>query len=290
MDQIKTKPQSNISSPNGQENLVIDHQYQQGTSPVIQAQHVIKDFLVGESNIKIIKDVSLEIYPGEFVIVYGPSGCGKSTLLNIINGWEEPTSGKVYILGNDIYAVNEDQRVIMCRQIMSMVHQSANWVKSLSVIENIIIPHILAGYNRKESYERAIILLKLLNLEKFKDYRPMDLSGGQQQRISILRALINNPQIIIADEPTGNLDTTSSHVLMDLFLRINQKLNRTIIIVTHSMNLLKMASKTINIIDGKIVGIAQNKNQINPTGKLGDVIELATKSGPSFQEVSKEAI
>lgn len=256
----------------------------------INVQNVVKDFLVGEKNIRIIKGVSLDIYSGEFVIFYGPSGCGKSTLLNIINGWEEPTAGKVLVEGDDIYSRNEDDRVKMCRQTMSMVHQSASWVKSLSVVENIMIPHILSGFNKKESYDRAMALLNLLKLDKFKNYRPVDLSGGQQQRISILRALINNPRILIADEPTGNLDTTSSHVLMDLLTRINQQLHRTIIIVTHSLNLLEYASKTVNMIDGHIVKITQNKPHLNSDNKLMDVIELANKNSQTFQDVEKEDI
>lgn len=242
---------------------------------IIKVKDVIKDFMVGEKPIRIIKGMSLDVFPGEFVMIYGPSGCGKSTFLNIMNGWEAPTEGEVLVFGEDIYKKDEDERAKMKHDKVSLVHQSSNWVKALNVIENIYVPYILAGRNKKEGYERAIRLLKMLHLDQYAHYKPMDLSGGQQQRISFLRALINNPKIIMADEPTGNLDTSSSQVIMELFSKINHELGRTIVMVTHNLELLKFASKTVNIIDGKIVEVKENdKYEKKKAGEMKDVLDI----------------
>lgn len=225
---------------------------------VISLKNVNKNFLVGEQTVDVIKDINFEVEAGEFVMIHGPSGCGKSTLLHIINGWEEPTSGEVLILGEDIYKKTEDERARMCFDKIAIIHQTSFWVKSLSVLENITMPQLLSGYNKREACRKGIELLKLLNLEKFAHYKPMDLSGGQQQRISFLRAIINNPKIVMADEPTGNLDTSASQVIMELFAALNYQLDRTIIMVTHNLELLSYATKIVNIIDGKIIDIKTN--------------------------------
>lgn len=245
-------------------------------NPIIQVKNIFKDFIVGEKPIRIIKDMSLDIFSGEFVMIYGPSGCGKSTFLNVMNGWEAPTEGTVAVFGEDLYKKSEDERAKMKHDRISLVHQASNWVKALNVVENISIPYLLAGRSKKEGFERALKLLKILHLDKYWHYKPMDLSGGQQQRISFLRALVNNPQIIMADEPTGNLDTSSSQVIMELFSKINHELGRTIVMVTHNMELLKFASKTVNIIDGKIVKVDENKSYEKVAkSEKKDVLELA---------------
>ena len=253
---------------------------------VIKVNNVIKDFIIGEQPIHIIKGMSLDVLPGDFIMIYGPSGCGKSTFLNIMNGWEDPTSGEVLVFGENIYKKSEDERAIMKHDKISLVHQSSSWVKALNVIENIAIPYLLAGRTKKDGFERAIQLLEMLHLEKYAHYKPMDLSGGQQQRVSFLRALVNNPQIIMADEPTGNLDTSSSQVIMELFSKINHELGRTIVMVTHNLELLKFASKTVNIIDGKIVKVEENKDyeKVN-IGAKKDVLEIAFNQ---FEEKDEE--
>ena len=246
--------------------------------PIIQAKDVIKDFVVGEKPIRIIKGMSLDVLPGDFVMIFGPSGCGKSTFLNILNGWEEPTEGQVLVFNEDIYKKTEDDRARMKHDKISLVHQSSNWVKALSVVENISIPYILAGRTKKDGFDRSMKLLQMLHLDEYAHYKPMDLSGGQQQRVSFLRALVNNPQIIMADEPTGNLDTTSSQVIMELFSKINHELGRTIVMVTHNLELLNYASKTVNIIDGKIVKIEENpKYNRDKIEQKKDVLEIAFK-------------
>jgi len=243
---------------------------------IIKVDNVIKDFMVGEQPIHIIKGMSLDVFPGDFVMIYGPSGCGKSTFLNIMNGWEDPTSGTVTVFGEDIYKKSEDERAKMKHNKISLVHQSSNWVKALNVLENIAIPYLLAGRTKKEGFDRGMKLLQMLHLDKYAHYKPMDLSGGQQQRVSFLRALVNNPEIIMADEPTGNLDTSSSQVIMELFSKINHELGRTIVMVTHNLELLKFANKTVNIIDGKIVKVEENTSYEKvKIGEKKDVLEIA---------------
>lgn len=244
--------------------------------PSIQIQNIQKQFVIGENVIPVLKDISFDVVQGDFAMIVGPSGCGKSTLLNIINGWMTPTSGKVLIQNQDIYSMKEDHRVSMYKGLVSMIHQSSFWIKSLTVLENIAIPYMLAGKNKEESKERAEKLLKILGFERFGHYHPMDLSGGQQQRISFLRALINNPKIIMADEPTGNLDSKTSVFVMDLFKEINEKFNRTLIMVTHNMELLDYATKVIKIRDGKIEDIKENrKDKPKVMGMMSDLVDVA---------------
>ena len=241
---------------------------------IIQVRNVDKNFDVATETVKVLRDISFDVLEGDFVMIYGPSGCGKSTLLHIINGWEEPTSGEVLIEGKNIYFKNEDERARMCHDTITIVNQSAYWVKALSVLENIEIPYLLSGHKKNEASKRANQLISLLKLERFAHYRPVDLSGGQQGRINLLRSLINNPKIIMADEPTGNLDTKSSELMMDLFSKINSQLNRTIIMVTHDLDLLKYASKTVHILDGKVEELKINKKDPKPQKAIGDVFDL----------------
>lgn len=244
--------------------------------PSIQVQNIQKEFVIGENTIPVLRDISFDIVQGDFAMIVGPSGCGKSTLLNIINGWMLPSSGEVLIQNQNIYDLNEDKRVVMYKGLVSMIHQSSFWIKSLSVLENIAIPYMLAGKDKNEAKERANKLLKILAFEKYGHYRPMDLSGGQQQRISFLRALINNPKILMADEPTGNLDSKTSVFVMDLFKEINEKFNRTLIMVTHNMELLNYATKVIKIRDGKVEDIKENI-RVKPKvmGMMSDLVDVA---------------
>jgi len=255
--------------------------------PIIQVSNVIKDFIVGGRPIRILKGISLEIYEGEFVIIYGPSGCGKSTLLNVINGWERPTQGEVIMKDENLYSKNEDERARLRRGLLAMVHQTSEWIKSLNVLENICIPYLLAGRDKTAAVRRAFALLRLMNLEKYAYYKPMDLSGGQQQRVSLIRALINNPEILLADEPTGNLDTSSSVALMELLSLINENLNRTLIMVSHNMDLLKYANKTINIIDGEIVHTETKPKARRAEKQYKDILDLAFNRFANIKEKVK---
>lgn len=243
-------------------------------SKIIQVRNVDKNFDVATESVKVLKDISFDVLEGDFVIIYGPSGCGKSTLLHIINGWEEPTSGEVLIEGKNLYFRNEDERAKMCHDTITIMNQSSYWVKALSVLENIEIPYLLSGHRRAESSKRAKQLINLLGLEKFSHYRPVDLSGGQQGRINLLRALINNPKIIMADEPTGNLDTKSSELMMGLFSQINSQLKRTVIMVTHDLDLLKYATKTVHIVDGKVEELKVANKDMQSVKATGDIFDL----------------
>jgi len=241
---------------------------------IIQVRNVNKNFDVATQTVKVLKDISFNVLEGDFVMIYGPSGCGKSTLLHIINGWEEPTSGEILIEGKNLYFKSEDERAKMCHETITIVNQSAYWVKSLSVLENIEIPYLLSGHSKMEAKNRAVKLISLLGLEAFWNYRPVDLSSGQQGRINLLRSLINNPKIIMADEPTGNLDTKSSELMMDLFAKINSQLNRTIIMVTHDLDLLKYATKTVHILDGKVENLKVVDKKMKAAKATGEIFDL----------------
>jgi len=249
--------------------------------PIIKGSAIVKDFTIGKKQIRVLKGLDFEIEPGEFVMISGPSGCGKSTLMNVINGWEGPTGGELLVAGQDIYNMPPKDRINFMRKHIGMVHQAAFWVQSLSVIDNVAIPALLKGVSKSEARERGKELLKILGLEQFTHYKPADLSGGQQQRVSLLRSLVNNPMILLADEPTGNLDSKSSDILMNLFCAINAELGRTIVMVTHNVDLLDYATKVIYIKDGQILKI-ETKSAVchkRPTGEdIGDILDLAKKN------------
>ncbi|NTU69979.1 ABC transporter ATP-binding protein, partial [bacterium] len=222
-----------------------------------------------------LKGLNFEVKPGEFVMISGPSGCGKSTLMNILNGWEEPTAGFVEIDGVDLFKLKEKEKIKTLRTSIGMMSQAAFWVKSLSVIDNISIPFLLTGSTKSLAHSKGLELLSVLGLDRFANYKPMDLSGGQQQRISFLRSLINNPKILLADEPTGNLDSKASDLMVDLFCSLNGKLGRTVVMVTHNPDLLTYASMVIYMKDGEVMKI-QSKKRVCPSkvSEKQDIVEL----------------
>ena len=195
--------------------------------------------------------MSFSVEKGEFVAIVGASGSGKSTLLHLIGGVDRPTSGKVYIDGKDIFNFNDDKLAIFRRRQVGLIYQFYNLIPILNVEENISLP--LSLDNREVDKEKLDNLLKLLGLQNRKNHLPNELSGGQQQRTSIGRALITNPTIILADEPTGNLDSKSSDEIVALLKKSNKELNQTIIMITHNMEIAKVADRIIKIEDGKIV-------------------------------------
>ncbi|MCL5411489.1 MAG: ABC transporter ATP-binding protein [Patescibacteria group bacterium] len=224
-------------------------------TPVISVKDLSKNFQVGKKNdVQVLKKVNLEVFSGEFVILFGPSGSGKSTLLHSVLGLETPTSGAVYIRGENLYALDEDDRTSFRSQKIGTVYQQSQWIKTLNVLDNVALPLNILGRNDAQARERAWETLKTVNMTEFAHYSPAELSGGQQQLVCMARALVNNPWIIIADEPTGNLDTTSANNLIHLFQELNQKSKRTILMVTHNMDYLQYATKKFLIIDGKIIG------------------------------------
>ena len=198
-----------------------------------------------------LDNVSFSIAKGEFVAIVGASGSGKSTLLHLIGGVDRPTSGKVFIDGKDIYGFNDDELAIFRRRQVGLIYQFYNLIPILNVEENITLP--LSLDNRKIDSKRLNDLIQLLGLESRKTHLPNELSGGQQQRTSIGRAMITNPAIILADEPTGNLDSKSSDEIVELLKKSNRDYKQTIVMITHNMEIAKIADRIIKIEDGKIV-------------------------------------
>lgn len=220
---------------------------------LVKADKLNKSFMVGNKPLKILKNINLSLYSGEFVIVYGPSGCGKSTFLHTVLGLEKPSSGRVLLRGEDIYKMENDERTNFRRQKIGMVFQQANWIKSLSVWENVAYPLLISGFGDVEAKERAFKVLVDVGMEAMAEKKATELSGGQQQRVALARALSTDPWIIMADEPTGNLDTTSSAEIITILAKLNREQSRTVIMVTHDMNFLPLATRRIAINDGEVV-------------------------------------
>lgn len=217
---------------------------------ILQVDHLSKSYGAGEAKVTALDDVSFSVEKGEFVAIIGPSGSGKSTLLHILGGVDRPNSGHVYIDGVDIYSLNEAKLAIFRRRQIGLIYQFYNLIPVLNVTENITLPLELDGQATPKS--RLDEIVKTLGLTDRQNHLPNELSGGQQQRVSIGRALINNPAIVLADEPTGNLDSTNSKEIMELLKASNRKYNQTLIVITHDENIALQADRIITIRDGKI--------------------------------------
>lgn len=217
---------------------------------LLRVEHLSKIYGQGQNQVKALDDVSLSVSKGEFVAIVGASGSGKSTLLHLIGGVDRPTSGKVYVNDIDIFSMNDDELAIFRRRQVGIIYQFYNLIPILNVQENIEIPLELDG--RKADKKEMDEMLERLGLTQRRTHLPNELSGGQQQRTSIGRALITRPSLVLADEPTGNLDTKSSGEIMNLLKRSNHELDQTIIMITHNMELAKAADRIIMIEDGKI--------------------------------------
>ena len=218
---------------------------------ILKVENLTKIYGKGTTKVVALDNVSFSVEKGEFVAIVGASGSGKSTLLHLIGGVDRPTSGKVFIDGKDIYELDDDKLAIFRRRQVGLVYQFYNLIPILNVEENIKLPLDLD--NRKPNKECLNSLIKLLGLESRKNHLPNELSGGQQQRTSIGRALVTNPTIILADEPTGNLDSKSSDEIVELLRKSNKEYKQTIIMITHNMEIAKCADRIIQIEDGKIV-------------------------------------
>ena len=219
---------------------------------VMELKNIIKIFKSPAGESVVLDNISFTIKKGEFISIVGPSGSGKSTLLNIIGALDKPTSGEVIINGFNIVSLNESEIAQMRNNLIGYIFQSFNLINRTSVQKNIEIPAIIMGMNRNVRRYRSQRLLDLLGIKDKGEYQPMNLSGGQQQRVAIARALINNPTIILADEPTGNLDTKTGKEVFDLLKMLTRKYKKTIVMVTHNIELALETDKTIFIRDGKI--------------------------------------
>ena len=218
---------------------------------ILRVENICKVYGSGEASVKALDNVSLKVEKGEFVAIVGSSGSGKSTLLHILGGVDRPTSGKVFIDNTDIYALNESKLAIFRRRQIGLVYQFYNLIPVLTVEENIQLPLLLDS--RKSDPAQLAEVLKLLGLSERKKHLPNQLSGGQQQRVSIGRALVNSPALMLADEPTGNLDSKNSADIMALLKESNRKFGQTLILITHDNQIALQADRIIGIEDGRIV-------------------------------------
>ncbi|VTR50351.1 lipoprotein releasing system ATP-binding protein [Actinobacillus pleuropneumoniae] len=217
---------------------------------ILKIEHLSKIYGTGESAVKALDDISFSVQKGEFVAIIGPSGSGKSTLLHLLGGVDRPTSGKVFVENTDIYALDETRLAIFRRRQIGLIYQFFNLIPTLTVKENLTLPLLLD--NQQEDKKQFDGLVKTLNLEHRINHLPNQLSGGQQQRVSIGRAIISNPAIMLADEPTGNLDSKNSGEIVDLLKMLNKTYHQTLIIITHDERIALQADRIISIVDGKI--------------------------------------
>lgn len=218
----------------------------------IEIEDLTRTFFVGNNKIQALRGINLKVYSTDFIVIFGPSGCGKSTLLNIILGIDHPTSGKITIRNTDPFKLSEDKRSYFRLSKIGMVHQMPYWVKSLNIKENIAIPLIIKGINEQNALERADSIMEELSIGELANQKPMQLSGGQQQRVGLARALITNPWIIMADEPTGNLDSQNADEIMKTLYDLNKKHKRTVILVTHNDKYWEYGNRRVEMIDGRI--------------------------------------
>lgn len=218
---------------------------------ILKVEHLVKQYGKDDNAVLAVNDISFSVEQGEFVAIVGSSGSGKSTLLHLLGGVDRPTSGKVYIQGEDIYSLNSDKIAIFRRRQVGLIYQFYNLIPILNVKENITLPCELDGRipDKRELDE----LINTLGLKDRVTHLPNELSGGQQQRVSIGRALINNPAILLADEPTGNLDSRSSDEIVELLKLSNQKYKQTIVMITHNLEIAKIADRILRIEDGRLV-------------------------------------
>ena len=240
---------------------------------LIKIENASKSFGTGDAAVVVLKDINLEINSGEFVIFFGPSGCGKSTLLNCICGLEVPDKGKVVVRGEDISKLSRQDLARFRNKKIGIIFQSFNVLKSFNVLENIALPQTFAGVSKDRRMKRANHLLDMFGLTHLGNRIPTEISGGQQQRVAIARSLVNNPWILIADEPTGNLDSKASFEVMDLLENLNTKSKRTVILVTHNPEHLKYAHRVIHLKDGEISKIENMKHHTADVDvdKIGEV-------------------
>lgn len=218
----------------------------------VEGRHIIKNFCIGSTPTKVLKDISLQVMQGEFVSIMGPSGSGKSTLLYILGGLDTPTSGHVLLNGTDISRFGDEKMSRIRRQKIGFVFQFYNLIPNLNVEENIMLPLLLDGKKMGGYRKQLEQILEIVGLSDRRRHTPRELSGGQQQRVAIARALISNPEILFADEPTGNLDSKTGAEIMALLREINQTSGQTIIMVTHSPEAAQSSSRVIHVQDGVI--------------------------------------
>lgn len=234
----------------------------------IDITNVSQTFDVGDEKINVLKDIDLQIKQNSFNIIYGQSGSGKSTLLNILTGLQKPTSGKVYVNSRELYELSPDELAHFRAKDIGIVYQQNFWVKSLSVIENVSLPLYFSGFNLLEARKLAYEALNTVGMSDFANKRPYLLSGGEQQRVAVARALVNNPLFVIADEPTGSLDSINGDLVMTILRKCQTEQGRTIILVSHNMEYIPLADHLMRIEDGHIIRTADAADIVSISNSL----------------------
>jgi putative ABC transport system ATP-binding protein len=224
---------------------------------IIEVKDVVVEYLLGKVVVSALRGINLEIKKGDFIAIMGKSGSGKSTLLQVIGGLQRPTKGKVFINGVDLSKLNENELAIFRRKNIGFVFQAYNLIPTLTAIENIELPMIFFNIQQKVRQEKAKNILYKMGLSDRLHHKPSELSGGEQQRVGIARSLANDPEIILADEPTGNLDSKSGESIMEEFVEVNESFGKTVVVVTHAREVAGYANKIIHIKDGKIESIEE---------------------------------
>lgn len=219
---------------------------------LIRITDLRKTYQMGQTKVHALAGVDLEIPAGSFTVIMGPSGSGKSTLLYLLGGLDRPTGGHIWINGQDLNAMDENALAVYRRRMLGFVFQQFNLVASMNAIENVAFPLRFSGITGRERHRRAMEALKQVGLEKFVRHRPTEMSGGQQQRVAVARALVNNPPILLADEPTGNLDTTTGYNVMQMLSDLHRS-GRTVVVVTHDARMTRFATGVLFILDGQLV-------------------------------------
>ncbi len=220
--------------------------------PILDLREIVKKYRMGNEIITAIDQVSFTVEEGEFIAIVGTSGCGKTTLMNVSAGLEQPTKGEVFFRDIVLNKLNEKKMVLFRRRYMGFVFQAYNLIPTLTALENVSLPLIFAGISRKERNGRAMELLEIMGLKERWKHKPMEMSGGQQQRVSIARALANRPQIIFADEPTGNLDSRTTREILSQIKFLAKRDGQTLVMVTHDLNVASFADRLISMADGRL--------------------------------------
>jgi len=226
---------------------------------IVNAVNIHKNFMLGKREIPVLKGIDLKIHRGELLVIVGPSGVGKSTLLHILGALDRPSSGQVYISDTLIFEKSDKELANLRNRTVGFVFQFHHLLPEFTALENVAMPGFIAGHSRKSCLKKAESLLAEFNLQDRIDHKPSELSGGEQQRVAVARALMNDPHIILADEPSGNLDVKSGELLHDLLLKLSTEKNQTIVVATHNLELKKRAQRVVEMYDGTI----QNDYRVN---------------------------
>jgi len=223
------------------------------TEPVIKLENVWKKYKIGEEDLSILKGVNLEIMPGSFTTIMGPSGSGKSTLMYLLGLLDTPSLGKIFLDGQDVSDFSEDELAQIRGKKIGFIFQQFNLLQNLTALENVMLPMIFQGTSEEERIKKAKVLLDSVDLEHRINHKPKEMSGGEQQRMAIARSLVNNPEILIGDEPTGNLDSSTGKTVMEILSKLHKEQKKTIIVVTHDPTIAHYSQNIIHIQDGQIV-------------------------------------